>query len=375
MSTNGVIAEYIWLDGEKGPEGQQFRSKQRYIPNVTLPQSYQLHTYEQWSFDGSSTYQAETKSSDLILHPQFVWDASPWYPSRTSPIPIRAIFCEVLDATTKQPIENQWRIHLIEWLHKYEQWCIEQDPWFGLEQEYIISRQLPQQSTIQPYVITPSHNSIIGSSIIPPQGPYYCGIGLTDGDIWNRVVQKHFDIALENGFAIAGINREVAVGQYEFQTTPGGPLYIADNMIKLRWGLSRLAEDYNLRISYHPKPYGSEWNGSGCHINFSTEFMRTIPIYWQVWLKKYEELNQVMSPMTEFGVGNELRLTGQHETSSFGSFRFGSSDRSASVRIPPKTNTDGVGYLEDRRPASNINPYRSILWMCQALHHVSTNIN
>ena len=53
------------------------------------------------------------------------------------------------------------------------------------------------------------------------------------------------------------------------------------------------------------------------------------------------------------------RLTGLHETASITDFSYGVSDRGASIRIPIITVEKGwKGWLEDRRPASNGDPYK-----------------
>ena len=60
-----------------------------------------------------------------------------------------------------------------------------------------------------------------------------------------------------------------------------------------------------------------------------------------------------------YGAHNELRLTGAHETESIDTFSYGISDRGASIRIPVGTIDDGwKGRLEDRRTASNADPYK-----------------
>jgi len=59
-----------------------------------------------------------------------------------------------------------------------------------------------------------------------------------------------------------------------------------------------------------------------------------------------------------YGFGNDKRLTGEHETSSFEKFSYGCGNRAASFRIPTQVMADnGKGYVEDRRPASNVDPY------------------
>lgn len=58
------------------------------------------------------------------------------------------------------------------------------------------------------------------------------------------------------------------------------------------------------------------------------------------------------------GEDNKRRLTGHHETSSIHNFSHGVANRGASVRIPRHCAQDSKGYLEDRRPSSNCDPYR-----------------
>ena len=60
-----------------------------------------------------------------------------------------------------------------------------------------------------------------------------------------------------------------------------------------------------------------------------------------------------------YGPDNHLRLTGKHETAAITDFKFGVSDRGASIRIPIGTVEKGwKGWLEDRRPNSAADPYK-----------------
>ena len=61
--------------------------------------------------------------------------------------------------------------------------------------------------------------------------------------------------------------------------------------------------------------------------------------------------------MKQYGNHNHLRMTGKHETASYNTFSFGVADRGASIRIPRETEKNKKGYFEDRRPASNMDPY------------------
>ena len=65
----------------------------------------------------------------------------------------------------------------------------------------------------------------------------------------------------------------------------------------------------------------------------------------------------VEAHVTHYGHGIEDRLTGHHETAPWNKFSYGVSDRGASIRIPWQVHQDGKGYLEDRRPNANMDPY------------------
>jgi len=125
-----------------------------------------------------------------------------------------------------------------------------------------------------------------------------------------------------------------------------------------RFLLHRCAEEFKLSISFEPKLF-SDWNGSGCHTNFSTEIMRAGTggvKYIEDMMVKFGEKHSVH--MQVYGEGNEKRLTGHHETSSIERFSYGVGNRGCSFRIPTQTMADnGKGYIEDRRPASNMDPY------------------
>ncbi|MCB9681790.1 MAG: glutamine synthetase beta-grasp domain-containing protein [Alphaproteobacteria bacterium] len=314
-------AEYIWMDGTK--PSPLMRSKTKIIPLGEEPGI--------WGFDGSSTNQAPGKASDCVLKPVCI-----------VPDPIRGgddklVLCEVY-LTDMTPHPTNTRAPLREVAEKYASF----DSWFGLEQEY----------TLMKFDGTPLGFPTNGYPA--PQGPYYCGVG--GSQIFGRdLVEAHLEACLEAGLKIAGINAEVMPGQWEFQVGPCGPLEVSDHLILARWLLCRIAEHYDCDATFDPKPARGDWNGAGCHTNFSTNEMRES---YDAIIAACEALSKdPMKHVKAYGHGIEDRLTGHHETQKWDTFSYGVSDRGASVRIPWQVKIDGKGYIEDRRPNANCDPY------------------
>jgi glutamine synthetase len=323
-----IKAEYIWMDGHKPTA--KLRSKTKVIDGPVT----RVEDIPVWSFDGSSTLQAESHTSDCMLKPVYF-----------VPDPIRGgnhilVMNEVRDPDGK-PHPSNTRASLVDIVEQYQ----DHEPWFGVEQEYTFFKG----------------RSPLGwpdGGYPAPQGPFYCGVG-ADEVFGRNIVEEHLDACLTAGIAISGINAEVMPGQWEFQVGPAGPLEVGDQLWLARWILYRIAEDYGVNATLHPKPVTGDWNGAGAHTNFSTKEMRApgkgmkaIEDACKRLGKKHQEHIAV------YGAHNEERLTGLHETCSIHEFRYGIRDRSASVRIPMQTALDSCGYIEDRRPAANMDPYQ-----------------
>ena len=315
--------EYIWLDGYK-PE-PNLRSKTKAIALESY--SGELEPLPLWSFDGSSTKQAEGHSSDCLLKPCSVYRD----PGRKN---AWLVMGEVLNPD-ETPHESNTRALIDD----------DEDFWFGYEQEYTLvqgGRPLGFPENGYP----------------APQGMYYCSVG-SENVAGREIVEEHFDECLEAGLHITGINAEVMLGQWEYQCFGKGGKRAADDLWVSRYLLFRLSEKYDVHIEFAPKPVKGDWNGSGMHCNFSNREMREIggkELFDSIF-RTFEKYHS--EHIAVYGSGNEQRLTGLHETQHIDEFSYGESDRGASIRIPISTVRDGwLGYLEDRRPASNADPYR-----------------
>ena len=321
-----IIIENIWIDGNQPTA--KLRSKTKVVDHevkshLDLPD---------WGFDGSSTRQAEGHFSDCLLKPM-----------RIIKDPIRGgdnllVMCEVFNSDGSVHKSNK-RAKLRELAEKFK----DEECWFGIEQEYTFF------DGIKPL-------GWPDNGFPAPQGGYYCGVG-SDEVFGRDIVEEHMEACIDADMMISGINAEVMPGQWEFQIGPLGPLEVSDEIWIARWLLYRIGEDYGVSATLDPKPVKGDWNGAGAHTNFSTKSMRE-----EGGLKVIEEACEKLGKNHDkhiemYGSDNEQRLTGDHETCSIKEFKYGVSDRGASIRIPMQTANDGYGYLEDRRPSANMDPY------------------
>jgi glutamine synthetase len=161
---------------------------------------------------------------------------------------------------------------------------------------------------------------------------------------------------LQAGVHICGTNAEVMPSQWEFQIGACDMLTVSDDLLVARFLLHKITEKYSCSVSFHPKLLAA-WNGSGGHTNFSTKQMREKNGLTYI-IDACEKLSKKHAEhIAIYGKDNHKRLTGLHETSSMEHFTWGKQDRNCSVRIPLQVCIDNCGYLEDRRPASNMDPY------------------
>ena len=319
--------EYLWLDG---CTPTQIRSKTKIVKYF----GREGGEAPVGGFDGSSTEQAKGSDSDCVLKPVRLYP-NPLEVSDHASI----VLCEVWNVDDTPHKTNTRRL-LEETIVYYDHdnnWPI--DEWVGFEQEYTL------YENNKPYGWPD-----IGEP--PPQGDYYCG-----RNIGEQIMKEHTDACIEAGVSICGTNAEVMLGQWEYQIGAGGSIHMSDDLWVARWLMERICEQYFLSVSLHPKPIAGDWNGAGCHTNFSTREMREDGGYPAI-IEACEKLSEnPQEHIDVYGQDNDQRLTGEHETCSIEEFRYGVSDRGASIRIPWQVEKDGCGYLEDRRPSSNCDPY------------------
>ncbi|XP_048629715.1 glutamine synthetase cytosolic isozyme 1-3-like [Brassica napus] len=271
---------------------------------------------------------------------------------------------------------------------------VSEEPWYWIEEEYT----LMQKGVNWPIGGFPG-----------PQGPYYCGVG-ADKAIDRDIMDAHYKACLYAGIGISGVNGEVTLGQWEFQVGPIEGISTGDQVWVARYLLERITEISGVNVSFDPKPsrvivkhkeniaaYGE---GNECRLTGKHEIAYINMFFWGVanrgasvrveqrrissdkehdreasgeaqgehccWnngglavIKNTIEKLQVKHKenIAAYGEGNERRLTGKHEAAYINTFSWGVANRGASVRVGRDTEKEGKGYFEDRRPASNMDPY------------------
>ena len=309
--------EYLWLDG---CTPTQIRYKTKVVKDFGKNEEAPI-----WGFDGSSTEQADGNSSDCVLKPVRVY-----------PNPLESnssiVLCEVYNVDDTPHVSNTR--HLLK-----DTIPGGIDEWVGFEQEYTLfegDNPMGWPEDGEP----------------APQGDYYCG-----RNIGEFISREHLNACIKAGISICGTNAEVMLGQWEYQIGAGGSIHMSDDLWVARWLLERICEDHDIKVSLHPKPIEGDWNGAGCHTNFSTKEMREDGGIDHIILACGKLGVHHQEHIDSYGVDNDQRLTGLHETCDITEFKYGISDRGASIRIPWQVEQDKKGYLEDRRPASNCDPY------------------
>jgi glutamine synthetase len=337
-----VAAEYVWLGGM--PQnyfcGLDIRCKTKTLD--AAPKS--LDELPIWNYDGSSTDQAPGTDSEVLLKPVAMFTD----PFRGAPHIL--VMCESVVPVTMAPATMNERAACAEVMAKFAS----EKPWFGIEQEYTLFKKGEEIPLGFPDKGEPKRG----------QGPYYCGAG--DEVAFGRaIVEEHYAACLEAGLTIAGLNAEVMPGQWEYQVGPCEGMDSGDHMWISRYIMLRVCEKHGVAVTFDPKPRAGDWNGAGCHTNYSTAPMRDAANAGEGPTQAYGKIIEAIEKLSKnhqkhidgYGKGNERRLTGAHETAPITAFSYGVANRGCSVRIPRDAQANKYGYFEDRRPASNMDPY------------------
>ncbi len=336
-----IIVEYIWLAAD-----QSIRSKSRTL-YIEEQNEATLDKIPEWNYDGSSTGQAPGHSSEIILKPVAIYN-DPFRGGEN-----KLVLCE--GTQSGKTVKGYNRKKALEIFRSRK----DEEIWYGLEQEYVLyDGYRGGEERMKNTIIRDSQRPIGHTLNMMPQGQYYCGVG-SQNIVGREIMEEHYNKCLDAGLTISGTNAEVMLGQWEYQVGPCLGIDAGDQHWMSRYILERICEESGLIVNWHPKPVEGDWNGSGCHTNFSTKTMRengSQEVFEQAIsrLKKNHHKH-----ITAYGEGNDKRLTGEHETASIHDFTSGVGDRGASIRIPSSVDNSGYksGYLEDRRPASNCDPY------------------
>ena len=339
IQTSMELYEYIWLDKDFN-----FRSKNRILPQKVGYCRYYTFDELSWNYDGSSTGQATGDESEVVLKVVHCVK-NPFYERSKTLVNVYLVLCATYNQKGEPLESNNYHVAT----QRFKDY-LKDEPWFGLEQEYF----LMDPKTDKPLGFTdPKLNDNKGS--------YYCGLGSKHiVEQSRKIVDEHMIKCVDIGLHISGTNAEVSISQWEFQVGPCPGIYAAHELWIARYILERVVESYGLYVSWHPKPIEG-WNGSGCHTNYSTLVMRKSctdrngMVQITDAIKKLEKKHKLH--MENYGTDNGMRMTGGYETSSADEFSWGIGSRGTSIRVGNETNKKGYGYFEDRRPASNCDPY------------------
>ena len=324
MQTENVLIEYVWIGGN-----YDLRSKIKVMYNTRINN---ISDIPEWNYDGSSTDQAEGNDSEIVIKPRALFKENCTH---------IYVLCDTYDPEGN-PLETNNRFKSKKTFDKNTV----AKPWYGIEQEY--------------FLIDPETSLPLGFDKNKNQGQYYCSVGC--GNSYGRhIAEEHMRLCVQVGINISGMNAEVAPGQWEYQIGPCEGIEAGDHLWMARYLLQKISEKHNTIVNIEPKPLEGDWNGSGCHTNYSTKHMRegygdNSGLFYIH--KAIDNLSLKHDDhMKVYGSGNELRMTGKHETANFNIFSKGIANRGASIRIGNNNFKQAKGYFEDRRPSSNCDPY------------------
>ncbi|XP_070391237.1 glutamine synthetase-like isoform X1 [Dermacentor albipictus] len=266
----------------------------------------------------------------------------------------KLVLCEVLNAD-EQPHETNTRHPCKKAMEAVK----EEEPWFGIEQEYAILEQngvpigWPKQS----------HSLKCCQS-------YFYAVG-SENTAGRQVADAHIKACSYAGVKLYGSNVEAVISQWEYQIGPLPGVETGDHLWISRYILQRVAEDFGVVVSFEPRPFKSlKMPGCAGHINFSTKSSRSeggldwinkaiakLELKHELHLKAYDPRKDA----------NKERLRGNLMATPSREFSAAVSAKTVCVRIPRLTKVAGRGFFEDRRPGANVEPYRAMQRLVETL--------
>ena len=326
---NIIKLEYIWIGGNN-----ELRSKTKIVKTEKTNLTLNSEEICDWDYDGSSTNQASGNNSEVIIKPVAIYRD-----------PFRSVSDLLVLCDTWLPNMTPHKTNTRYSAKKIFDMDLDKEPWFGMEQEFFIIDKETKLPVGFPKNGYPN-----------PQGQYYCSVGASNA-FGREFLEESLNKCLLANIPVTGVNFEVCAGQLEIQVCSTG-IAQGDNLLITRYILQRTGEKYNYDIDLSAKPIKGDWNGSGCHTNFSTKEMRESNNGYKIIQNAIEKLKNKHKEHIEcYGSDNHERLTGEHETAHISEFSSGVANRGASIRVPRSTERKGKGYMEDRRPSSSCDPY------------------
>jgi len=297
-----IMAEYVWVDADGNT-----RSKTR---TLLASKATTVDMLPKWNFDGSSTGQAPGDDSEVILRPCRTFK-DPFRP-RTDGIDNLLVMCDTY-TPQGEALPTNTRATAMKAFEGND----DQEVWFGIEQEFTLFN-LDQKTPLGwPEGGVPAR----------AQGPYYCSVG-PENSFGRHITDSMYKACLYAGIELSGTNGEVMPGQQEYQVGPCIGIDAGDQCTMARYILQRVCEDFQVYCTLHPKPITEgDWNGAGMHCNVSTKTMREEGGLKTIKEAIYKLGAKHSEHIAVYGEGNELRLTGLHETASIDEFCYGRQSR------------------------------------------------
>ncbi|XP_075738210.1 glutamine synthetase-like [Rhipicephalus microplus] len=338
-----VFCTYVFVDGTL----ENVRSKMRVLNYEPLsPEECPRCTF---CGKGTDQWPDADVDSELYLAPVALF-RDPFFKGRN-----KLVLCEVLNSDD-QPNDTNTR-HSCKMAMESAK---DEEPWFGIEQEYVLLERngLP--------ISWPSRRHTLKDC-----QSYFYAVG-SENVAGRQVADAHVKACSYAGVKLYGSNGEAVISQWEYQIGPLPGVEAGDHLWMSRYILQRVAEDFDVVVSFEPRPFENyKLPGGAGHINFSTKSSRSeggldwinkaiakLELTHELHLAAYDPRKDK---------SNEERLKGDRLATPQRHFSAGVASKNVCVRVPRQTQVAGRGFLEDRRPGANVEPYRAMQDLVQTL--------